>query len=328
MPSFTYQDELYHHGILGMRWGVRRWQNEDGSLTPEGKKHYGYGDSDNRRIIPKGTVIYRSSVNKKEGNSGHAYVSISQNDRNHYRGGEGAQWLRSQSGNSNAKLYEHKYKLKEDLKVASKEDIMDVINNLSKEEKKIIDNASKEAYKETNLKFYKNSFDAEDYYEKLYESSLHKLYKKTGKNIGDLSLEEAQKLFDKIDKKNEDHLKKVSNELIKEYSKLSLEDAFELGTARSFGGNDEARNIVVKKLQEKGFNAMIDQAGIGTSSKNQNTYNSVYGKTQIIEGESPTIVFDRSIMESKGDHEIKRSESSRANANYSEWVSKQHRLRE
>lgn len=32
--------ELYHHGILGQKWGVRRFQNEDGSLTPEGKKRY------------------------------------------------------------------------------------------------------------------------------------------------------------------------------------------------------------------------------------------------------------------------------------------------
>lgn len=31
-------DELKHHGIKGMKWGVRRYQNKDGSLTPEGKK--------------------------------------------------------------------------------------------------------------------------------------------------------------------------------------------------------------------------------------------------------------------------------------------------
>lgn len=30
--------ELYHHGVKGMKWGVRRYQNADGSLTPVGKK--------------------------------------------------------------------------------------------------------------------------------------------------------------------------------------------------------------------------------------------------------------------------------------------------
>ena len=33
---------LAHYGILGQKWGVRRYQNVDGSLTPEGRSHYGY----------------------------------------------------------------------------------------------------------------------------------------------------------------------------------------------------------------------------------------------------------------------------------------------
>lgn len=35
----SWKAELYHHGVQGQKWGVRRYQNADGSLTAAGKKH-------------------------------------------------------------------------------------------------------------------------------------------------------------------------------------------------------------------------------------------------------------------------------------------------
>lgn len=58
-------DHIEHHGILGQKWGIRRYQNPDGSLTPEGRLRYGSQENyekalkkhDQRVRIAKGAAI-------------------------------------------------------------------------------------------------------------------------------------------------------------------------------------------------------------------------------------------------------------------------------
>lgn len=47
---YVVSNELYHHGILGQKWGVRRFQNQDGSYTAAGKERYGIEDGKRRSL--------------------------------------------------------------------------------------------------------------------------------------------------------------------------------------------------------------------------------------------------------------------------------------
>lgn len=89
------EDYLMHHGIKGQQWGQRRWQNEDGSLTPAGREHYGYkGNKYDRyeqkvrsRIEGKAEATYaeRKKINpnltKNENRSRVASVEIQDENR-------------------------------------------------------------------------------------------------------------------------------------------------------------------------------------------------------------------------------------------------------
>lgn len=67
-------NELYHYGTKGQKWGVRRFQNKDGSLTPQGRKRYGDGGKvytiSGKVSTTDGKKAYVATVGTKNAKSG------------------------------------------------------------------------------------------------------------------------------------------------------------------------------------------------------------------------------------------------------------------
>ena len=133
------RDELYHWGIKGMKWGVRRYQNPDGTLTAAGRKRYGSGEEGGEEAPQYAPKASRKQANEYTDDELRAQISRMQMEKQ-YRELAGQTNIRADDPNKELKLERERLQLQRDVKNLKKE-----INGGQTFVKTVFNNASQQA---------------------------------------------------------------------------------------------------------------------------------------------------------------------------------------
>lgn len=222
--------------------------------------------------IKKGTKVYRVTSSNRTDLHGSTYVTYLPPDRDFYRGSYSNVLKKQQGGTDADKLQENAYKLTEDLNIPSRKELGE---------------AYKEAMNDPEVLKEACLARADTFVQRHYDQK-----------------------YSQLDKYNAMRPKMVDSFMkayMNEYGTYPPDEAF-LFTARALtNGSPIIKDAIIKKLSDKGYNAMVDEAGVG-------------GVISPREGVEPLIIFDgNKSMKSIGSKEITSKSQYEADLRRHQW---------
>lgn len=274
--------DLQHHGIKGMRWGVRRYQNPDGTYTAAGRSRYGYGNGRSRSSTESSES--NGKTKKKKGLTTGQKVAI----------GVGAAAGAAALGYGIYRL--NKAGAFDDIKDAGKEGVSKVVNNpkafsyKKTTKSSIVGSSDNPLYRvQTGKKDLQNANDAifstdsmknNSFYKKwMYEHRNDKtrisdlkdnpvynleITYNEGRGVNKASDTEAQRVFNEM-RKNNPEFRKAVREMPDSLDKSgNIHKKFSAGYDRfniNLGGKGretKAGKMYLEEMSKRGFNAITD----------------------------------------------------------------------
>ena len=241
--AFDTEEFLEHHGILGQKWGIRRYQNPDGSLTPEGRKRYGLD-------VGKGSVVSRVSTysggNDPADKQGRTYVSINEDDAAYYKSNY-VNFLRGISGDNSAKVYNNTYVTTVDLKSPDKKERKEIVDTLMKTNDKAVNELGKQLVNQRIFgEVYRNSH-------------------KPGKISVDSAVADYKKKHPKEYKEATENFIEACMILARS-GKKDDEEAIFKQFSTCVTANPKLFNLYKEEVKKRGYNCVIDDEDSGKVS--------------------------------------------------------------
>lgn len=299
MPYIFYDNspKLKHYGIKGQRWGERRYQYKDGSLTPEGRKRYSKVYDDDV-VIRKGTKVGHVTLTRDlDVNDDKMYLfdRDNQTDKDIYEGAfaKGMKLVNP----SSTRVYEQQYETTEDLFSPSESRRKQIFEEIYSNNKELLDTHLNEVERRLKDAIWGNDLELdapEAVTEMVNKYATHKVKSDSILELGRLEdLDGIDGLdglvgLEKLDKAREINMENIERGTFNSSTKANSETVreygyglYNVGYGRHYGKYQEVTDLYLNKLKDMGYSALIDDNNRGIYNGAVQPFISLYANTSL-----------------------------------------------